>query len=345
MPLTGTCHYLVPPDAPRKTLRAALMAMKVPPKEVAPELAGLKRMRDALVQDERAVAVVDLSTLPPTVQHVLALAAFLREAAVCSQVILLRCTDGPVWEAERQWLKGLGFADVLTDLDPVGLAIEPLHLMDAIAAATGAADMAAADLTRYFSAMQVRADPALPRSLIRALTGLSAEALASSLASGVKALDRVHNLTTYPACFVGTEAVTWLAGQYQISRNKAVRLGRALQSLRLLDHVVHEHPFDDTAYFYRAAVSTAADRLHPGAVLQAMRAAGGLEVKDRSYHLRNYPACFVGTQAVEWLHSRYRIARHEAEIFLNRLNGYGLIRHVTDAHRVRDGDFFYRFVD
>jgi hypothetical protein len=283
--------------------------------------------------------------MQPAVPHVLALAAFLGAASVSRRVTLLRCVDGPVWECERQWVRGLGFADLLTDLDPVGLASAPMPLLAKIAADTGAKLIDAKALARYFSAMQVRADAESPRGFIRALTGLDAEALALSLVSNVKALDRVHNLTTYPACFLGSDAVTWMAAHHRVSRDKAVRLGRALHALRLLGHVVHEHGFEDAGYFYRAAVSTAADRLHPGVVLQAMRAAGGVSVKDRSYHLRSYPACFVGAEAVTWLHARYRVARHDAEILLNRLHGFGLIRHVTNAHPVRDGDFFYRFVD
>lgn len=342
---TGTCLYLVPAESPRNTLRAAVMAMNVLPREVTADMAGLKGLRDTLQRDALAVAVIDLAAMQPAVPHVLALAAFLGEASASRRVTLLRCSDGPVWEPERQWVKGLGFADLLTDLDPVGLTAAPMPLLAQIAAGTGAAPIDATALTRYFSAMQVRADTQAPRGLIRALTGLDAEALASSLVSNVKALDRVHNLTTYPACFVGSDAVTWMATHYRVSRNKAVRLGQALHALHLLGHVVHEHGFEDGAYFYRAAVSSAADRLHPGAVLQAMRAAGGVAVKDRSYHLRSYPACFVGAEAVAWLHERYRVARHDAETFLNRLHGYGLVRHVKDAHPVRDGDFFYRFVD
>ncbi|MFM7330078.1 MAG: hypothetical protein ACKO1L_00170, partial [Brachymonas sp.] len=57
-----------------------------------------------------------------------------------------------------------------------------------------------------------------------------------------------------------------------------------------------------------------------------------------------YPQCWVGSEAVDWLHAKKKLARHEAENLLNRLMSFGLIEHVLREHRIKDGKFFYRFV-
>lgn len=46
----------------------------------------------------------------------------------------------------------------------------------------------------------------------------------------------------------------------------------------------------------------------------------GVEVKDRKYHLKSYPQCFIGTEAVDWLvNSHWANTRDEAEAMGNRL--------------------------
>jgi hypothetical protein len=343
MTQVGNALCLLPPAGGQAAVRAALMAMNVLPSDVSPDRAGLQQLRTTLGQQAHAVAIVDIAAMKPALAHLLALAAFIQDPLVRKRVILTRHADGPVWDSERNWVKGLGFADLVAGLDASSLVAESRRLLIQVAAITGADAISADTLNRYFSAMQVRPDTQTPRGLIRKATGLSAEALATALASSAKALSRVHHLTAYPACFIGAEAVSWLASQYSMTRQKAVALGQALQALALTHHVVHEQPFSDGNFFYRTTVSSAADRLHPGAVLQSMTLASGVPVQDRSYRASNYPACFVGAQAVDWVHTHHKVRRHDAEIFLNRLHGFGLIHHVAHAHPVRDGHFFYRF--
>jgi small-conductance mechanosensitive channel len=79
-------------------------------------------------------------------------------------------------------------------------------------------------------------------------------------------------------------------------------------------------------------------------LIAQMRGPDGLDVRDRRHHLKVYPACFVGSEAVEWLQRRHRIHREEAVRVGQTLIEHGMVRHVLDEHPFRDGNFFYRFV-
>ncbi|MEM7794407.1 MAG: transporter, partial [Cyanobacteria bacterium P01_C01_bin.118] len=69
--------------------------------------------------------------------------------------------------------------------------------------------------------------------------------------SGVEIKDRRFRLTVYPKCFVGSDAVTWLAQTQNATREAAVRIGQALVEKGILHHVTDEHPFKDEYLFYR----------------------------------------------------------------------------------------------
>ncbi len=77
-------------------------------------------------------------------------------------------------------------------------------------------------------------------------------------------------------------------------------------------------------------------------LLQNMRTPGGLDIHDRIYHLRSYPQCFVGREAVDWLVKHQGIHRSEAVRLGQRLAALGLISHVQNEHDFADADLFYR---
>lgn len=58
-------------------------------------------------------------------------------------------------------------------------------------------------------------------------------------------------LRVYDQSFVGTEAVTWLAEHFQISRENAVVLGQKCLEQGLLTHGLGEQAFADAGYYYR----------------------------------------------------------------------------------------------
>ncbi|MGD1855314.1 MAG: mechanosensitive ion channel domain-containing protein [Leptolyngbyaceae cyanobacterium] len=68
---------------------------------------------------------------------------------------------------------------------------------------------------------------------------------------GVDIRNRRFRLTAYSSCFVGSEAVTWLAKTQNATREAAVRIGQTLVEEGILHHVTDEHPFKDEYLFYR----------------------------------------------------------------------------------------------
>ena len=74
----------------------------------------------------------------------------------------------------------------------------------------------------------------------------------------------------------------------------------------------------------------------------AMRVPGGLDIRDRMFHLQTYPLCFVGRQAVDWMVQHARISRVEAVQQGRRLLALGLMTHVLDEHDFEDAELFYR---
>lgn len=338
-----TALLCMPPGEARNAVRAALMAMKVVPQDILPSRAELAQLARTLHADSRTVAIIDVAGIQPAAAHTVALAALLPSPEARQRTLLARPGRG-LWPADRAWAQALGFADLVAQLDATSLGAESANVLGWAARLTGAQALNGDALARYFSAMQIKPDLSSARGLVRKATGLTAEALCADLASNVKALNRVYHLKSYPSCFVGSEAVAWLEKQYAVSTDQAIALGVALQQLGMLHHVAHEHAFTNEPYFYRTAVSSAVDRVNPGALLQLLSSRAGVDVRDRLYHGTTYAQCFVGSEAVDWVKKSQKIAAYEAEILLNRLHGFNLIEHVTHDHPVRDGMFFYRFV-
>jgi small-conductance mechanosensitive channel len=69
-------------------------------------------------------------------------------------------------------------------------------------------------------------------------------------AGGVPLSDRRHWLRVYRECFVGREAVDWLAMELDLSREEAVDLGQLLVERGFVHHVLDEHGFEDGSFFY-----------------------------------------------------------------------------------------------
>ena len=113
--------------------------------------------------DTTTSAIIDLQALAPVMPDVLELTRFFADPQLRRRIVLSRHDSGPVWDSQRDWMRALGFCD---------------------------------------------------------LVGLSAESLCCDLAASAIVQDRRHKLSAYPACLVGSEAVTWMAGQFAISRDQ-----------------------------------------------------------------------------------------------------------------------------
>ena len=74
---------------------------------------------------------------------------------------------------------------------------------------------------------------------------------------GVMIADRRHRLSTYPSCFIGSEAVDWFVRNEGLSRSDGVVAGRKLVLRGLVRHVLDEHGFEDAGLFYRFTADAA----------------------------------------------------------------------------------------
>jgi hypothetical protein len=339
----------LPDGASRAALRAGLMSMGLLPADLpaagAPRQAALASLEGATP----ALAFVDLtfdatrpateSTTPPR------LPALLREvpqSAARSRVFLTRLAGGYVHDAERRWLRQLGFADLINDLEaPEGPgALAPL--LDRAAALLGRPPLDREAAARYLRTMNIVQDPRTPRALIRRRTGLSAEAWAAQLQRALDIRDRSWRLKDYPQCFVGREAVAVIAAAHGVKREQAVPLGQALVDLGLAYHVVHEHPFADEDFFYRLAWSEVLDGIDLALVYRTVTEARRVPVADRSWHGRTFQQCWVGEQAVDALCGALSLSRLQATLAMQRLMQLGLVEHVVRERPFLDGEFFYR---
>ncbi|XP_065843297.1 DEP domain-containing mTOR-interacting protein-like [Oscarella lobularis] len=67
-------------------------------------------------------------------------------------------------------------------------------------------------------------------------------------------------------------------------------------------------------------------------------------IKDRRYHLKLYPSCFVGQEVVDWLlKNREAESREQAVEVMRTLQDYNVLHHVCDDHDFKDDFLFYRF--
>lgn len=79
-------------------------------------------------------------------------------------------------------------------------------------------------------------------------------------------------------------------------------------------------------------------------LVDKIRTLGGLEVRDRSYHLRTYRSCFVASELVEWfVASGEADDRSQATELGQLLVDTDYIHHVVDEHRLEDAYLFFRF--
>ncbi|MCH2245124.1 MAG: mechanosensitive ion channel [Crocosphaera sp.] len=81
------------------------------------------------------------------------------------------------------------------------------------------------------------------------------------------------------------------------------------------------------------------------ALVKQMCSDKGVSIQDRRYRLNIYPACFIGSEAVNWFVKHYNYTREEAIELGQILVERGIIHHVLDQHPFKDSYLFYRFCD
>jgi len=175
--------------------------------------------------------------------------------------------------------------------------------------------------------------------------GVNANAVLEALrgARGLSA-DRRYRGKLYRDCFVASEAIDWMAAHLGMRRAAALSAGTFLWRTGRIHHVLRDAEFDDGLLFFRFGLSRAVSaQLDLAAIEREMRSADGVAIADRSYLGKDYPRSFVGSEAVEWLMKRHRLARGEAEAVGQSLIDLGVLHHVVDEHGFVDEGYYYRF--
>jgi len=87
----------------------------------------------------------------------------------------------------------------------------------------------------------------------KTLTETEIEALVAAMRGedGVEIKDRRYRGNVYPQCFMGAEAVEWLAPRIQGTRQEAISMGQLLIERGIIHHVIDDYPFQDDYSFYR----------------------------------------------------------------------------------------------
>lgn len=84
-----------------------------------------------------------------------------------------------------------------------------------------------------------------------------------------------------------------------------------------------------------------ADFADLSAVVQLITGPDGPEIRDRFYHLKRYRACFLGSDLVAFLMSKYSLVREQALRLGQRLEAADFIRHADGEHAFKDEPLFY----
>jgi hypothetical protein len=69
---------------------------------------------------------------------------------------------------------------------------------------------------------------------------------------------------------------------------------------------------------------------------------GGVPISDRSYHFKNYPECFIASEAVSWLADAAKASREDAITIGRALQYCDLIYHVAREQVFADENLFFR---
>lgn len=345
-------------------LRAGLMAMKCIPTNLPLQASDRQAVLKRASHSYRTCLLIDVSNQKLGGADSLEAVCTEVPESLRSRTLLTRLAGGHVSSDDRAWAKGLGFVDMVAEIDVNDLQGELRVVIDAAARLLALEPLSLTELARYVGAVaatskattqstcalgtkhQLNHPPnhlpnATPRALIRAHTQLPAEKLAEVLRDGLTIQDRSYHFKKYPACFVASDAVAWMVAEQQLTPTNAISVGQALGALGLLYHVEQKHLFDNQPWFFRLAVSRSADTLGYSEIVKMLRRR--VPVADRTYLGTSYPNCWVGAQAVDVIVAHRPMPRHQAHRILHRLMSLGLFRHVIDAQPFIDGNFFYRF--
>ncbi|MDZ4252212.1 MAG: hypothetical protein U1A72_06525 [Sulfuritalea sp.] len=231
----------------------------------------------------------------------------------------------------RSLLRAALTSQGLTPLD-----IKPEHLFPSAAGPAGVApehgsvlllDLATETIAPYRAAEAIRRVHALPwqpRLLAIAATERSVWANEAAWAKSLSGHAMLPRPTNSVAAFLAA-----LLGQLELGAIDARRLDTHLRVM--LGAAEDKAP---EALIRRLTGDSAP-------ALAAALLAGGI-VADRRFHLRKYPECMVGKDAVGWMSRRYGTSREDAVLLGAALLRSGYLHHVVKEQPFADAEFFYR---
>lgn len=345
-PPSPNVYMLLPDGASRDALRAGVLALQCVPVNLPQNATERHALLSRLTIVDRVFVFVDIST--GTGSGINARTGGVDDVMnslplpLRARTVLTRLASGHVSQAERAWVKSLGFCDLIAEFDTLDPEASLRTVLDVMALALDLPLLPAADLVRYVRAVVTGARNT-PRSLIRQHTGHSAEQLAQLLGDKLNIQDHSYHLKKYPACLVAADAVAWMAKEMKLTTQTALAIGQALGSLGLLHHVEHKHEFSDERLFFRLALSRQADAIDLGHALKVVHET--ISIADRTYLGTVYAHCWVGSDAVNVICQKYALSRHASHLVLHRLSQFGLLVHVVNEQPFIDGNYYYRFVN
>ncbi|PXF50012.1 CBL-interacting protein kinase 23 [Gracilariopsis chorda] len=69
--------------------------------------------------------------------------------------------------------------------------------------------------------------------------------------NGIKVQDRKWRFSSFPSCFVGSEAVLWICNYLSCSTEEAIELGQSFHEAGAFHHVCRDHSFKNEHLYYR----------------------------------------------------------------------------------------------
>ena len=298
----------------------------------------------ALRGDIHRVACVSMQRLSGSGLSLIGLANVLKTDE-CRARVLLTQQYGLVTKPQIAFVRELGFAGLLSEIDPSDPEQDVRAVLKWLATAAeeeSIAEISPAKLRTYLKVAIVSKTVETARTLIKRLTQLSPEQCLSQLSPIIDHKDRRYHLQTFAHCFVGSDAVTAIAARFNLTRPQSVAIGAALMNLGCMHHVAHGQLFADEGYFYRLNGVHLVDEVSLASALAALQASTTL-VADRTYRTVNFLQCFIGNAAIDVLVQALNLTRDQALAVMIQLEGLRFFTHVTGEHGIIDGNYFYRF--
>jgi len=160
---------------------------------------------------------------------------------------------------------------------------------------------------------------------------------------------RVVRLRKYKDCFVGSEAVDWMMEKLNLkTKEEAIEVGEMLLHRGFIFHYTRSASFlnSKTEYYrFRDKLESSHklddDKINEIVVLMRWE----VQRKDRKKGKQVYPACFVGSEAVDWLVKKLKLSsREEGVEFGQTLIDRSIIHHVNFGETFTDKQTsFYKF--